>query len=176
MKRIYLYEGRGKHQRVTENFVIVDEDNYEHLNQWKWFKMSIYHTDNKIYYARRYEGLTNDRTFKAILMHRVILGLTKKQDKGDHIDGNGLNNQKSNLRKCTHSQNLSNRRSHTKHKTSRYHGVSKHGNRWVYIVSHNRSKFSKGGFISEDVAALEYNKKTLELKGDFAKLNTIRWY
>lgn len=176
MGKIFLYEGRGKHQRVTEDFVLVDEDIYDYLNQWKWFKMSIYHTCNKIYYARRYEGLTNDRTFKAVLMHRVILGLTRKQDKADHIDGNGLNNQKSNLRKCTHSQNLSNCRTRTKPRASIYHGISRQGNRWRYCISHNRNTIVKGGFISEDVAALEYNKRLLELKGEFAKLNIIRWY
>jgi len=175
MKKIFLYEGRNTSLRQTDRFVMVDDEDYEMTNAHKWFLMSIYHTENKIYYARRYEGTTKDKTFKAILMHRFILGLTKKEEKGDHKDGNGLNNQRYNLRKSTHSQNMSNRKQRD-NVSSIYFGVHKSRKNFVYAIKHDGITYTKGGFISEDVAANERNKKALELKGEFAKINVIRWY
>lgn len=179
MKKIFLYEGRGKNQKQTNKFVMVDDEDYDMLNAHKWFLMSIYHTENKIYYARRYEKNTGQKV-KAILMHRVILGLAGKEEKGDHVDGNGLNNQRANLRKSTHSQNMSNRKS-ASNSTSSYLGVHKYINRkgaerYQVSIKHNDKTYSKAGFISEDVAAGYYNSKASELKKEFARLNIIRWY
>lgn len=176
MKKIFLYAGVGKKQYQTEIFVLVSEEDFDSLNKHKWFLMSIYHTDNKIYYARRYEGKTKLGTYKAILMHREILGLNSKDEKGDHIDGNGLNNTRSNLRVSTHAQNMSNRRSKD-NSSSIYLGVNKtKSGRWAASCKSSGVVMRKCGIISEDIAALKYNEFALASKGEFARLNIIRWY
>ena len=179
MKKIFLYKGRNKERKQTEIFVMVDDADYDALNKYEWGLMQIYHTENKIYYARRYEFVATGKPYKPILMHREILGLVNKSDKGDHKDGNGLNNQRSNLRQSTHSQNMSNRKNRN-NCSSIYFGVHKYitndGVRYVYSIRHNGVNNRKYGFISEDIAAHERNKIALQLKGDYATLNIIRWY
>jgi hypothetical protein len=75
-------------------FVIVDDDDYEELNKYKWSMMRSRKTD----YARR---------LKNVLMHRLISGASDGFVV-DHINGNGLDNRKENLRVCTVSQNSKN--------------------------------------------------------------------
>lgn len=180
MKKIFLYEGRYTSRRQTDLFVIVDDEDFEQLNKYEWGLMKIYHTENKIFYARRYEWNAQKRTLKAILMHRTILNISDKGQKGDHKDGNGLNNQRSNLRIATHSQNMSNRKNRG-NSSSIYFGVHKYKTplgkiRYNYTIKHNKEITIKHGFISEDIAALERNKKAMELKGEYATLNVITWY
>lgn len=172
MKEIYLYSGRGGLKAVTNEFVQVSDEDYEYLNQWKWCKMSIYHTENKIYYARRYETINGK--FTAILMHRVILSLTDRKIKADHIDSNGLNNQRCNLRQVSHAQNMSNRKSSSK-SNSTYLGVHKN-KRGTFLVTckYEGKILTKSGIHSEDIAAQIYNKFAMQLKGEYARLNTIK--
>lgn len=73
---------------------MVDDEDFEYLNQWKWTA----HRIGNDWYATRGEKK------KIIYMHREILR-TPKGMLTDHIDMDGLNNQKKNLRICTHQQN-----------------------------------------------------------------------
>ena len=88
-------------------FSIVDDEDYEYLSQWKWYANRNYYT----YYAMRH---TTNKTGKntTICIHTQLLG---KKDNlyVDHIDGDGLNNQRSNIRHVTPSQNNENRHRHT---------------------------------------------------------------
>jgi hypothetical protein len=95
---------------LTQNKVaLVDDEDFDHLNQFKW------HVANN--YAHR--TICSQKRKHTISMHRTILN-PKDDMEVDHIDGNGLNNQKLNLRIVTHRQNGQNL--HIK-KTSRYPGV-----------------------------------------------------
>ena len=86
----------------------------------------------------------------------------------DHIDGNSLNNCAVNLRWVTHSENLMNMSKH-KVSTSKYKGVSKHGDKWlVHIRNHH-----VGVFKDEKEAAIAYNNHAKEHFGVFAKLNQM---
>ena len=86
----------------------------------------------------------------------------------DHIDGNPLNNCAVNLRWVTHSENLMNRSKH-KVSTSKYKGVSKHGDKWlVHIRNHH-----VGLFKNEKEAAIAYNNHAKKRFGVFAKLNRM---
>ena len=95
----------------------------------------------------------------------------------DHINNNGLDNRKENLREATSSQNAANSRS--KNNTSRYKGVRKlpdikSGSRqWQARVKHNYREIHVGCFHTEEEAALAYNEKAVELWGEHAHLNKV---
>lgn len=101
-------------------------------------------------------------------MHQQITGYTET----DHIDGNGLNNQRYNLRDCTHSQNSMNQRIRIK-KSSKFKGVSVKGKRWRAYITVKCIRYHIGIYDSEKIAALRYNQKAKELFGEFAKLNVV---
>lgn len=152
-------------------FVKVSDDDYDWLNQWKW-KVLI-DKNRKAIYAARSTGTANKRGCE--LMHRLILGITDRWQFGDHINGDGLDNQRENLRVATNSQNQANRSGVVKNKTSsQYLGVSNsvHG-LWLSRCQKDNKVYHKA-FKTEKEAALWYNEKAKELHGKFAKLNIIK--
>ncbi len=160
MKEIKLTQGK---------FTMVDDDDFEYLNQWKWYAALF--TGAKTYYAVRVDYTNGKRT---ILMHRVILELTDRKVKADHRDHNGLNNQRKNLRSATHSQNIKNTCSR-KNSTSKFLGVhwEKERNKWKAEITSNRKTKRIGRFDREIDAAVAYNKAAIEIHGEFANLNII---
>lgn len=155
-----------KEIKLTQGLVaLVDDEDFEYLNQWKWH---AHREVNNIYAFR------TPKYNEVIRMHRVVLNVTDKNIEVDHRDRNGLNNQKYNLRKATHAQNGANRRP-SKNSTSKYLGVywSRERNRWCASISKNYKTYLIGRFITEEEAALAYNKKAIELHGEFANLNQI---
>jgi len=162
MKEIPLSK-QGKHK--GKYFALVDDEDYEWLNKFNW---SIVRGCSTLYARRIFKG-------NFISMHRLILGVTDSKIFGDHIDHNGLNNQRYNIRTCTKSQNQSNVTPH-KNKSSKYLGVFKYKNGWVSRCDKKTIKRSEayiGYFNNEIEAALAYNKRAIELHGEFANLNKI---
>ena len=90
----------------------------------------------------------------------------------DHIDHNGLNNRRSNLRLCTTAQNARNVFSY-KGSTSKYKGVCwyKEGRKWAAKIKLNNKAYHLGLFEDETEAAIAYDKKARELHGEFGCLN-----
>ena len=92
----------------------------------------------------------------------------------DHIDHDGLNNQRGNLRMATHHQNNFNK---TPCGTSKYLGVSLYTLEGrIYIrayITHNRKRTELGRYYTEEAAAAAYNEAAIELFGEFANLNKI---
>lgn len=130
---------------------LVDDDDFEWLNQYKWYAAPNHNT----VYARKavYNG-KNDKT--SVPMHRLILN-TPKGFETDHIDGDGLNNQKSNLRIVTRRQNLQNQ--HRKiPKTSKYPGVFWHkgDGAWRAKITINGVMKFLGNFSDEFAAHSAY--------------------
>ena len=150
-------------------FTLVDDDDYEWLNQWKWQSVK----DNRVFYAVKNFTYQKGKR-RLIKMHRLILGITDSSIKVDHQDRNGLNNLRTNLRVVTDSQNMSNRAS-AKNSTSKYLGVcwDKFMNRWRAVIQKDRKNKKLGSFSNEIDAALAYNKAAIELHGEFANLNKI---
>lgn len=138
---------------------LVDDADYEWLSQWKWW----YHPEG---YARGGKG---GRYF----LHRVIMG-APKGIQVDHIDGNGLNCQKNNLRLATNKQNAYNQRKyHYPKSTSQYKGVSLivASGKWRACVMLNGKDINAGHYATEIEAARARDKKAKELHGEFASLN-----
>ena len=142
-------------------FAQVDDEDYEYLNQWKWSAAKGRIT----YYAVRVENKTY------IPMHRVLLKLTDPKILGDHIDGNGLNNQKHNIRPCTPVQNKYN--SIKKNSGSTYKGVTwnKQHKKWRARIMYNKKEIFIGHYTSEIEAAKAYDNEAKKYFGEFAYLN-----
>lgn len=141
-------------------FAVVDAADYAWLSRYKWTALVA---GSKVYAIRAHKG-------KTILMHREIMqppdGLVV-----DHIDGNGLNNRRSNMRACTREQNLYNsrpRNKRSKHKGVRY---CEERDNWIAEITRRGHKFHLGTFDDEIEAARAYDRRAVELFGAFARLN-----
>ena len=107
---------------------------------------------------------------KTVHMHRLLAG--KPGMVVDHLDGNGLNNRRANLRPCSRRENsIHSRKRKTADSTSVYRGVYALCGRWSSrIVCHGKTYFL-GLYHSEKAAAIAYNRAARRLFGEFAKLN-----
>lgn len=153
---------------LTQNkFALVDDADFQKINQHKWSASKRINT----YYALRYIGGGRKRP-RFCLMHRDILGLQKGDGKHtDHIDGNGLDNQRSNLRVCTQQQNAFNQRA--QRGSSRFKGVHwfKRCRIWQANIRHEYRTIHLGYFKNEVDAAEAYDRAAKRLFGNFARLN-----
>ncbi len=149
---------------------IVDDKDYEYLNQWKW----SYHTSGYAYrmkHAKRVKGET--RKGIAYYMHREVM----KAPDGklvDHINRNKLDNRKSNLRLCSQRQNLMNRNKPSNN-TSGYKGVSycKRDKVWEAYINADNKKEHIGKYKNIKDAVVAYNNRAYELYGEYAFSNSI---
>lgn len=135
------------------------------LNQWRWHPAKSHRT----FYARR--TIWNKGNPVKIAMHRLILGITDVKIQCDHKDHDGLNNQRENIRKSTAMENGANRSPCGK--TSKYLGVywNKKAGKWIAHLRKMGKQIHLGSFDKETDAAKAYDKKAIELHGEFANLN-----
>ncbi len=149
---------------------IVDDADYNWLSQWKWRAKRR----RNIFYAARSACVAEDNKGTE-WMHRVILGL-RADDKRqcDHRDGNGLNNQRSNLRRCTATQNHQSSRKRMV-ATSRYKGIywHRHVRKWHARIGLNKKQMHLGYYDSEIDAARCYDTEAIKNFGDFALTNEM---
>jgi hypothetical protein len=154
MKEIKLTQGK---------VALVDDDDYDYLNQWRWYA----HKDKNTFYALRKEARNMSRIQKDIKMHRLIMN-TPDGMQVDHIDHDGLNNQKSNLRNCTSAQNGKNRQCNHNRK---YKGVYIVKDKYVARI-HVDGKNCLLGYYETEIEALQsYDNAALKYYGEFASLN-----
>lgn len=148
---------------------MVDDDDWEWLSQWKWCASVCTHT---VYAVRSFKDENGKRFITG--MHRFILGLTDSKVFGEHEDGNGLNNQRSNIRPCTPAQNRMNTGC-MPGSTSKFKGVSwnKRSGKWSCFIKINGEGIYIGRFENEIECARHYNLASKELFGDFAKFNDV---
>jgi hypothetical protein len=114
---------------------------------------------------------TTVRSPDSVLMHRMLVGAKPGQFVG-HVNGDGLDNRKSNLRLCSHSQNMANRRKSKSAKHSSYLGVYLTKGRWTAELK-KAGKKHRRYCPSEAEAAKSYNEMAMLFHGDFARLNVI---
>jgi hypothetical protein len=153
-------------------FTQVDDEDYDDLSQYKWHVVKAPYTYYVVRAITSPDKNSKNRQIK-LRMHRVIMNPSNEMEV-DHRDGNGLNNQKSNLRVCTPSQNMANRRSAGR---SRYLGVSivyLFGGKYKAIRASIRIGsvvLRLGQYPTEELAAEAYDIAAWVYHGEFANLN-----
>lgn len=103
-------------------------------------------------------------------MHQVLCSFPKEVD---HKNGDGLDNRRSNLRECLHTQNGKNITVVRKNNTSGYKGVCKSGNRWAAYIQVNGKTKSLKTWKTKEIAAGKYNDAAVKYFGEFANLNQL---
>jgi AP2 domain len=140
MKEIVLTQGK---------VALVDDRDFGRLNKFKWL---AHETGNTFYAERMYT--TQDGKRHVIGMHRLIINTPNGLDT-DHINGNGLDNRRINLRSVTHRKNLQNIRTE---KTSKYPGVCwrKRDKKWQAQIKISGRVMNLGCYPDEETAGLVY--------------------
>jgi hypothetical protein len=161
MKTIPLSQGK---------VALVDDFDYQYLSKWKWCARKGRYT----WYAYAYTG-GGKRARAGVAMHRLILW-AKTGQQIDHIDRDGLNNQRSNLRIATASQNQWNKGVCKKNA----HGLkgvfyvpTMKTRRWRASIGYQGAKICLGFFPTPEEAAKAYNTAAREKFGQFASLNNV---
>jgi hypothetical protein len=144
-------------------FAIVDATDYDHLTQWKWQASE----HRKGWRAIRSVKIPCRRSF---LMHRQIMDCPDDMVV-DHINGDMLDNRRSNLRVCTSQQNRFNSLNRKGNKHSGFKGVHPNRDKWRAIIMKDRKYIHIGNFLKPEDAARAYDAKAVELFGEFANLN-----
>lgn len=160
----------GEVKLTQGKIALVDDADFEYLNQWKWF----YHNG----YAERSINLGTDKdgrqNIQTIKMHRVIMGVTDPTILVDHRNDNGeidgLNNRRSNLRLATHGQNMSNTKAY---KGRQYKGVYPQGKKYYAAIRVDKVLKYLGSFSSQLKAARAYDVAAAQYFGQFARLNNV---
>lgn len=158
-------------QLTQGKIAIVDGEDFELLNQWKWYYRKS--AGKKTGYALRNQYMEGGIQ-KTIQMHRVILNCPDVSTQVDHINGDGIDNRKSNLRTCTANGNVQNQ-GLRKCNTTGYKGIIFRPDlkKWQAYITADRKRIHLGYHQDKKIAALAYNEAALKYHGEFARLNMI---
>lgn len=138
---------------------LVDDEDYPTLSRSRWGLLG-----GAIARPVRYER------GETILMSRQIMNAPSGMVV-DHINGDPLDNRRSNLRVCTHAENMRNRRK-SRASTQPYKGVERQRNgAWMARITAGGQRHARGGFSTAEAASQEYDRLALQLHGPFARLN-----
>jgi hypothetical protein len=155
--------GESREIPLTRGLVaIVDAADYDDLSQFKWFVSA---NDKSGPYAVRSARTQGRRTKER--MHRRLLPTAPIVD---HINGNGLDNRRSNLRAVTTAQNMRNRSGLDASNTSGYRGVHwrKDVQKWRAWIRVDYRGWHLGLFDTAEEAAHAFDAAALQLFGDYA--------
>ena len=163
-----------KEIELTRGYVCIVDDVDQDLADRNWVAW-VHDNRPGLVYAYTYTPRPNRKT---IQMHRIILGRMLDRELSpnehcDHIDGNGLNNSRSNLRLSIKHGNHKNTFKKNVNATSGYKGVYRYKQTWQWCASItcDHKRYHLGYFKDEKDAARAYDQKAKELFGKFAKLN-----
>ena len=148
---------------------IVDAADFDALSAYKWCAMQ---SGNGKFRAMR-KGPRNGGSGAAILMHRLVMSAPEGV-KVDHINHDPLDNRRSNLRLCTRSQNICNRRMPRGPNTP-YRGVSRRQDckSWRAQIKADGRNIHLGNFHTPEEAARAYDAAARHYYGEFATLNRV---
>lgn len=152
MKEIQLTQGK---------VALVDDEDFERLSRYRWYARK----DRNVFYAQRNSPMVNGIRQNMIHMHHEIISKPLNGFEIDHENGNGLDNQRHNLRFVTHRQNGQNRKNQKS--SSRYPGVSwfKISKKWEANIQINGRKKHLGLFFNE-LDAFNAHKQAVEAIGE----------
>jgi len=144
---------------------LVDDEDYELVNRYKW---QVLISMNRLY-VKRTDVFDGKRTTQ--YMHTLITGFKQV----DHINGDGLDNRRENLRSANHILNQGNVKSWLNN-TSGFRGVKleRRTGKWVAQLNTKAKHLHLGTFTTKEEAARAYDKAALEYFGEFAYLNFPR--
>lgn len=147
-------------------YAIVDKDDYEELSKYRWFVNSSGYPARVVRKGSKKSAQT---------MHRFIMHEHKDAPVIDHINGNVLDNRKSNLRPASIKENSRNKRKSV-NKASEYKGVVYDGSlprNWKARITVDGELIYLGSFETEEDAAYAYNIAATNHFGEFARLNDV---
>lgn len=144
---------------TQDKVALVSDEDFEALSQHRWYAEKQNHT----FYAARHIKIAKNKWI-VIKMHTDILG-KKEGYEIDHIDGDGLNNQRNNIRHVTHRQNTQNL--HIA-KSSKYPGVRWHktNKKWEARIKLHGIRKILGHYTNEHEAYMAYAKAVKEYVGE----------
>ena len=141
---------------------LVDDEDYELVSRYRWYAIIsgdlIYACTSSL--PSTYPGRSHIR------MHMLLTGW----DETDHENGNGLDNQRSNLRPCTRPQNLWNKGPRSDNTTG-FKGVTREAHGWRAVIKANGVRRHLGYFSTPELAARAYDAAAAEMHGEFARFN-----
>jgi hypothetical protein len=143
----------------------IDIADIPRVEAWSWTALEGRHTT----YARR--AVLVGSGYRTVYLHCAIWGETLGLEI-DHIDGNGLNNQRSNLRLATHSENMRNQRL-SRNSSSGLKGASwsKSNQRWQAQITIERKHCHLGFYDTPEEAHEAYARASVELHGQFGRVS-----
>ena len=150
----------------------VDDRDFDRVSKNRWH-LQLRIKDKKQYVCRTHRRKGEGRRTRTLFLHRFILGLTNKAETVDHIDGDGLNNCRSNLRICSQADNMKNTKMHSGTKSG-FKGVAESSvcpGKWVASINADRITRYLGIFESKKEAAIAYNNAARKWHGEYAHLN-----
>lgn len=147
-------------------FALVDDADYELVNAYNW-NVTAKSRSGNLYVERRAGG-------RLLSLHRWLMN-APKGTQVDHINGNGLDCRRANMRVCSVKENHWNVRKQNRATSSRFKGVTwdKNRNLWMAKIKHNGKHKYLGRFSEQELAARAYNRAAEELFGAFALPNTL---
>lgn len=150
---------------VNDKFAIVDDEDFEYLNQWNWSIKKSYNS----FIAVRDQRSFNKR--KMILMHREIMKVKDPKIQVIHLNGDCLDNRKENLYPGSKQDVNFSRKKNYHNKTFKGVTFRRSLGKYIAAISKDGIKYSLGTFFKAEEAAMVYDKAALELHGDIALTN-----
>ena len=150
-------------QLTQEKVAIVDDEDFDRVNEFNWYAAE----GERTFYAQRQTQLNYEK--KTYHMHKFVLNT---EERIDHINGNGLDNRKENLRVATNQQNCMNVAPKHSNKTSKYKGVYKASKTTFEVqIKINYKSYNLGRLKDEELAAKYYDAVARYYYGEFAWCN-----
>lgn len=149
---------------IGGGWTLIDEDDWDRLYPFRW------HIHSR---KDGYKKVVRGTGLRMIYMSREILGVADPKIIVDHINGDTLDNRKANLRLVNRQQNAFNAKHNRSNNSSGYKGVTYFASRgkWVAQITHNYKHVTIGYFDTAEEAAMAYDKKAIELFGEYARTN-----